>query len=159
MATQAYRCGQLFAVLAQFGYAAPVERLYGKVSLNPVALVPLLTRATAGGTDEQRDILLPIMAELSPAIFARSLTVEQQGDFAIGYYHQRGAFRRGLLPALDQDEPPADERYELRMDADLKAWTKAHGGDKLIRALLRQVRADHKDGNGDSPSGGEPDHD
>lgn len=33
-----------------------------------------------------------------------------------------------------------DERYEVRMDADLKAWTIANGGSDLVRRLLEQER-------------------
>lgn len=33
-----------------------------------------------------------------------------------------------------------DERYEVRMPADLKAWTMANGGSGLIRRLLEQER-------------------
>jgi len=66
-----------------------------------------------------------------------------QSDFWLGYYHQRAEFRAGRLPALPETEPDLDTRYEMRMDADLKAWTKANGGDKLIRALLRTARERH----------------
>lgn len=33
-----------------------------------------------------------------------------------------------------------EERYDVRMPADLKAWTKANGGSDLIRRLLEQER-------------------
>jgi len=33
-----------------------------------------------------------------------------------------------------------DERLEVRMDADLKAWTMANGGSNLVRRLLEQER-------------------
>ncbi len=82
------------------------------------------------------------MAELSSDAFDRQLTDEESSDFALGYYHQRAQFSAGRLPALPEAEPDLDMRYELRMDADLKDWTKRNGGDKLIRALLRRARGD-----------------
>jgi hypothetical protein len=47
---------------------------------------------------------------------------------------------RPRLGQPDEDEPPADARLDVRLDADLKAWTLEHGGSQLIRDLLRQAR-------------------
>lgn len=46
---------------------------------------------------------------------------------------------KGDRPALGVafDEPPLTERYDMRIDATLKAWIKANGGDKMVRSLLR----------------------
>ena len=39
-----------------------------------------------------------------------------------------------------QREPALTERYDMRMDADLKAWIKANGGDRMIRDVLRALK-------------------
>lgn len=43
--------------------------------------------------------------------------------------------------AAPDDEPPADDRLNIRIDTDLKEWCLANGGSRLIRDLLRQARA------------------
>ena len=37
-------------------------------------------------------------------------------------------------------EPALTERLEIRIDADLKAWVKANGGDRMIRDVLRALK-------------------
>jgi hypothetical protein len=139
-----YHLGRLLAALDRLGVVPNVERMYEKASIVPSHLTPLLMQATKNGGEEARELLLPIMAELPADAFEGSLIMSQQGDFSLGYYHQRAEFRAGRLPKLLDAEPELDSRYELRMDADLKAWVKANGGDKLIRALLRDARARHE---------------
>jgi hypothetical protein len=72
------------------------------------------------------------------------LNADWRADFPLGYYHQRAALRAGRLPQLPETEPDLEVHYELRMDADLKSWIKANGGDKLVRALLRDARTRHE---------------
>lgn len=137
----AYHLGRLLAALAHTGAAEHPHRLYELASEAPSYLAAPLAKATQDG---HQDILLPIVAELPPDAFSSTLNAEQQSDFALGYYHQRAEFRAGRLPKLPEDEPDLDSRYELRIDADLKAWIKANGGDKLVRTLLREARARHE---------------
>jgi hypothetical protein len=47
---------------------------------------------------------------------------------------------RPRLGRSDDDEPPADDRLNIRIDTDLKEWVLANGGSRLIRDLLRQAR-------------------
>ncbi len=100
----AYLCGRLLATLEAIQYAGVgdvganiVDRFYGKASTAPALVFgPLLTLAQshlgAIDSDGQRvnldRELAGILAELD-AKFPRTLTLEDQGRFAIGYYHQK----------------------------------------------------------------------
>lgn len=132
-----YELGRLLAALEYLNATAQPHQLYVQASVRPAAMLPAISKATAAGGG---DVLTPIVSQLPATAFDGELSDEAASDFALGYYHQRAAFRRGLLPELPESEPDLDARYELRMDAELKAWVKANGGDKLIRALLREAR-------------------
>lgn len=110
----AYRLGRLFAVLENTQRAALGninatirDRFYGSASATPAAVFPMLIRnannhlaglrkgrgaewvkdpAKAGGWYQKE--IGSILEGLGPA-FPRSFTIEDQGRFAIGYYHQR----------------------------------------------------------------------
>ena len=108
----AYLLGRLFAVYEGAQRAALPninatikDRYYGAASATPGAVFPLLERGSAahlaslrkgdkGGLaqwfDQEIDAILSGMS----ATFPRSLRLEDQGRFAIGYHHQRGAARR-----------------------------------------------------------------
>ena len=107
----AYRLGCLFAVLERAqseaipgANATIVDRYYGTASSVPFSVFP---RLIAGGQnhlaklrkdkdkygyfvvlDKQMSV---VMATL-PYTFPKQLTIEQQGQFAVGYYHQRQIF-------------------------------------------------------------------
>lgn len=138
MSNTPYLFGRLLAALEHTGYAD--RRLVTQASEVPALAAPALSRATA----QHEDLLLPIVAQLPPDAFSRPLSEEEQSAFWLGYYHQRADFRKGVLPVLPEKEPKLEERYELRIDADLKAWVRENGGDKLIRALLRAARERHE---------------
>lgn len=139
-----YLLGRLLATLEHLKAIEHPHRMYELASIEPVLLAAPLNRVTATGDERTHDILMPVVAELPPDAFSGTLNAEQQSAFGLGYYHQRAEFRAGLLPKLPEKEPDLDDRYELRMSTDLKAWTKANGGDKLIRALLRAARERHE---------------
>lgn len=102
----AYRLGRLFAVLeaAQYNALGRVnatirDRYFGAASATPASVFPLLLRGgqnhlanlrkegKAGGLEREiEDIMAGLATELP-----RSLRLEDQGRFAIGYYHQRAA--------------------------------------------------------------------
>lgn len=100
----AYLCGRLFATLEATQYAGVgdvganiVDRFYGKASTAPALVFgPLLTLAQshlgAINNDGQRvnldRELSGIIGKLE-ATLPRTLTLEEQGRFAIGYYHQK----------------------------------------------------------------------
>ena len=101
----AYRLGRLFATLeriqeqAQPGINATIrDRYYGAASTTPVAVFTTLLRLknahlkkfsdSLGGHFEK--LIGEILAPLTG--FPRQLTLAEQGEFALGYYHQRQAF-------------------------------------------------------------------
>lgn len=141
MTRTAYQLGRLLAALEHLKATSQPRQLYVQASSRPSALVPVLAHATANGG---ADILTPIVSQLPDNAFSGELSNEDASEFALGYYHQRADFRKGMLPALPEKEPDLDARYEFRIDADLRAWIKANGGDKLIRALLRNAREGHE---------------
>lgn len=119
-----YLLGRLFAVLESAQYAALGkinatirDRYYGAASATPAAVFPLLLRTSAhhiaalrkekkgGWVDKEIEEILGAINEPldreppdRKAEFPRSLSIEQQGRFAIGYYHQR-AYRK---PAAEE---------------------------------------------------------
>lgn len=114
----AYRLGRLFAVLeaAQYGALGRVnatirDRFFGAASATPASVFPMLIRNAqnhlAGlrkegrGAGLERDIE-EIMGGL-PASLPRTLRLDDQGRFAIGYYHQR-AERFGSREQTTQHE-------------------------------------------------------
>jgi CRISPR-associated protein Csd1 len=104
----AYRLGRLFATLeriqehAQPGINATIrDRYYGAASTTPVAVFSTLLKLknahlkklTDGLTGYFEKLIGDILAPLDPATgFPRQLSLAEQGQFALGYYHQRQAF-------------------------------------------------------------------
>lgn len=104
-----YRLGRLFAVLesAQRGAlgkqvnATIRDRYYGAASATPATVFPMLLRNTqnhlAKLRKEKPGLAVTLEKEISEIIdgfapqFPRSLRLEDQGRFAIGYYHQSQA--------------------------------------------------------------------
>ena len=101
----AYRLGRLFAVLekAQLDAAAPAklnttikDRFYGAASATPSTVFPQLLRLAQHhiqkaefGRHNDR-MIEEIMQDVKE--FPAHLVLDEQGMFAIGYYHQRQAF-------------------------------------------------------------------
>lgn len=102
----AYRLGRLFAVLeaAQYNALGRVnatirDRYFGAASATPASVFPLLMRGgqnhlavlrkegKSGGLERDLEEIVGGLATELP----RSLRLEDQGRFAIGYYHQRAA--------------------------------------------------------------------
>ncbi|MBB5202947.1 CRISPR-associated protein Csd1 [Inhella inkyongensis] len=101
----AYRLGRLFATLeriqeqAQPGINATIrDRYYGAASTTPVAVFTTLLRLKNAHLKKLGDgqgayfekLIGEVLAPL--AEFPRQLTLPEQGQFALGYYHQRQAF-------------------------------------------------------------------
>lgn len=118
----AYQLGRLFAVLEAAQYAALgrvnasiADRYYGAASATPARVFGTLLRGVrahvsgAQKLDRGRWItprLEGIMARLPPEL-PRTLRLEDQGRFAVGYYHER-AFRPAaadVKPTPDKDAP------------------------------------------------------
>ncbi|WP_338873517.1 type I-C CRISPR-associated protein Cas8c/Csd1 [Myxococcus stipitatus] len=103
--SQPYVLGRLFAVLERLQGAALGDinatirdRYFGAASRNPATVFPRLlqlsvhhaSKAESGGWLEK--VKAEVMALLPPERFPRILALEDQGLFAVGYYHQREAF-------------------------------------------------------------------
>ena len=117
----AYRLGRLFAVLeaAQYNALGRVnatirDRYFGAASATPASVFPLLMRGgqnhlavlrkegKAGGIERDLEEIVGGLATQLP----RALKLEDQGRFAIGYYHQRAArFVKKDAAAMDAAEP------------------------------------------------------
>ena len=120
----AYHCGRLLAVLEEIQRAAMpginatiVDRFFGTASTAPASVFGRLLR---GGQPHlaklERDRpgtyvalqrrLEEVLAQL--ASFPRTLTLQEQGLFALGYYHQRGADRGAARAAAERRRGGAD---------------------------------------------------
>jgi CRISPR-associated protein Csd1 len=126
-----YLLGRLFATLENVQYhalksvnATIRDRYYGAASATPASIFPVLLRnaqnhlsklrkeKTGLAINLEKDIGLVIDA--LPATFPRSLRIEEQGHFAIGYYHQTQArFAR----SNGQNAPDTDIDFESEGEA------------------------------------------
>lgn len=101
----AYRLGRLFATLeriqeqAQPGINATIrDRYYGAASTTPVAVFTTLLRLKNAHLKKLAQPQLVFFEKLIGEIleplqgFPRQLALAEQGQFALGYYHQRQAF-------------------------------------------------------------------
>ena len=112
----AYHCGRLLAELeatqrAALGKinASLTDRYYGAASSNPATAFPPLMRGArahlsklrknqAGTCNALEERIEEITSHLSD--FPRTLTMQNQGLFALGYYHQRAANRAAAKSAI-----------------------------------------------------------
>jgi|SRR5579875_3559449 hypothetical protein len=135
-----YFLGRLFAFLAQQGaLEQPVEQCYQQASTHPPQVIPqALTAMITAGREEA---LFPFLKHLPLDAFDGGLNRREQGAFALGYTHER----TGAPFPFPEDEQEEDgqeltERYEFRVDPQLKEWIKREGGGAFIRSLLRNER-------------------
>ncbi|MFP4440932.1 MAG: type I-C CRISPR-associated protein Cas8c/Csd1 [Chloroflexaceae bacterium] len=127
----AYRCGRLLAVLAEvqrnaIGKAAIVDRFYGTASSAPASVFPRLLRgAQPHLTKLERDkrptahALQQRLEEVMSGIthFPTTLTLNDQGLFALGFYHQR-AYDRSQMMAASARKKAADTATSAPESAD-----------------------------------------
>lgn len=118
-----YQLGRLFAVLESAQYAALGrvnatigDRYYGAASSTPARVFGPLLRGLKNHISDARKRgqggwiepkVAEIMAKLPPEL-PRSLKLEEQGRFAIGYYHERGT-RPAKADAADQTDQTGDQ--------------------------------------------------
>ena len=104
----AYRLGRLFAVLEKIqedanpGLNSTIrERFYGAMSSTPSTVLPLLMRLknhhlakidNPGRKYYFEKEIGEILGEVQIETLPKHLTLEKQGYFAVGYYHQRQSF-------------------------------------------------------------------
>ena len=111
-ASPAYRLGRLFAVYENVQRAALgqvnatiKDRYFGAASATPASVFPLLERNSAshlaslrkgdkGGLAHWFDGEIDEILAGMDTVFPRSLRIEDQGRFAIGYHHQRNARKK-----------------------------------------------------------------
>lgn len=102
----AYLLGRLFAVMEKAQQDALGENLnatikdkyYSSASSTPVAAFPILLRLNKYHTSKGEhggyydSLIAEIMEELPAKKLPAHLSLEEQGLFAVGYYHQRNDF-------------------------------------------------------------------
>lgn len=129
-----YQLGRLFAVyeLAQRAALGGVnttvrDKYFGAASATPASVFPVIIRNGQNHLGAVRKKLTgwPVIIEKEleeifnkispeePSSFPRSLHLEQQGEFVLGYYHQRSAKLAGqksnqLLPEIENDQEDED---------------------------------------------------
>ena len=124
---EAYQLGRLFAALeaaqrlALGRVTATIrDRYFGAASATPASVFPLLLRGAQNHTaklrKERKDVWIEreigeIVDRLPPAL-PRSLKLEAQGRFAIGYYHQRQAQFAGRPDVAAKIEAQESDRDE-----------------------------------------------
>ena len=104
----AYNCGCLFAVFDRLQFfalggvnAGVVERFYASASVAPALVMGRLFRnaqfhlakAEGGIAENIRKDFEKLSLKLGKE-FRKTLSLEEQGRFALGYYHQKAEFRR-----------------------------------------------------------------
>ena len=119
----AYRLGRLFATLeriqeqAQPGINATIrDRYYGAASTTPVAVFTTLLRLKNAHLKKLSDgfgnyfekLIGEILTPLTS--FPRQLTLAEQAEFALGYYHQRQDFftKKTDADTTNTDQPQGD---------------------------------------------------
>lgn len=128
----AYRLGRLFSVLEHVQRTAlgqrnatVRDRFYASASATPALVFPSLIRNARNHSKTIRskvgvglvewfeDHIADIASGLDGS-FPRTLPLEEQGRFALGYYHQRDVFRRkkGVPPEIETAEAVADTSSE-----------------------------------------------
>lgn len=136
-----YILGRLFTLLAaQGGLEKAPEQLYQLASTAPPQVFPkALATLIEGGKEE---IIFPLMAQLPLDAFDGPLNRREQGAFALGYVHEKTGYRPHFMEdEYAEHDATLAERYEFRIDAELKEWIKLRGGGAFIRDMLRTQRA------------------
>lgn len=124
----AYLCGRLLATLERIQYLAVhpkatlVDRFYGSASSAPMAVYPSLLRTSQSHLGKLRKaspgLHRALQAQLEEILsgiseFPRVLTLNEQGLFALGYYHQRAEDRRRASAGkADKDKSESDDNLE-----------------------------------------------
>lgn len=119
----AYKCGRLLAVIERIQSmaignpnATLTDRYYGSASTTPASVFGVLLRMTQPHLSKLRKqregLAITLERDLQNAMpdhFPTTLSLTEQGLFALGYYHQRREFftpRNTTTPAPTADEQP-----------------------------------------------------
>jgi CRISPR-associated protein Csd1 len=143
----AYNLGRLLAVLENLQNvyhdyekkgAGIIERYYGTASTAPAAAFPLLCRLArhhfskvrkenegAANSIENRLTLIlskfPPSAPGQPPLFPRTLALEEQGKFALGFYQQKAHLRASAYVGSKLKEAYENRANRQKLDDCLKA--------------------------------------
>jgi CRISPR-associated protein Csd1 len=127
----AYLCGRLLAVLEQVQFQAVspkatlIDRFYGTASTAPASVFPRLIRGAQAHLGKLRKERFGAYVALQGRIegvmanlvgFPKVLTLEEQGWFSLGYYHQR-AWDRAQAKARKATGEAAAETENLSDDS------------------------------------------
>jgi len=128
----AYNCGRLLSVLSETqkkaqgypkGFSGVAERYFGMASVSPATVLPLLLRLnrhhldkirkSAGNAYEEvtiRSIVAKFKptGEAMPPAFPRTLDLQAQGRFALGFYQQQAADAAARAEAKGRNESTQD---------------------------------------------------
>lgn len=117
----AYKCGRLLAVIeriqnASIGVTTLTDRYYGSASATPASVFGVLLRMTQPHLsklrrENERQALYyeRALQDAMPDHFPRTLTLVEQGLFALGYYHQRREF---FKPRADAPKATGENQNE-----------------------------------------------
>ncbi len=126
----AYRCGRLLAVIESIQRAAMpgvnatiVDRFYGTASSAPASVFGRLLRGAQPHLSklerDRKGAWVSLQRQMEDVLsglplFPRTLTLEEQGLFALGYYHERARpwGSKGANPELDADNAASDDETD-----------------------------------------------
>ena len=141
-AEPAYLCGRLMAVFEEAQRAAirginatVVDRFYGTASSAPLSVFPTLLRGTRSHLSKlKRDNpgahfaiegrMESILSKLdSKSGFPKSLNLQQQGIFALGYYHQRSHDQEQMREAMERrrDSQAKEQDEEVSIELPMRS--------------------------------------
>lgn len=122
----AYLCGRLLAVLEEVQRRASasklnvtvVERFFGAASTSPITVFPGLLRLAetahlpklrkkGSGFQQMRILIQDICAQMDKQ-FPVTLTLKEQGEFVLGFYHQRASFEKERAARFQAKAVPED---------------------------------------------------
>lgn len=129
-----YVLGRLFSLLENAQRAALGDKLnatirdryYGAASATPANVFPVLLRNTQHHLSRLRKdkpgLAVTLEKDIGETIalldgFPRSLRIESQGNFAIGYYHQTQARFASRGDAQDQDDQDGQDHHDANGEA------------------------------------------
>jgi CRISPR-associated protein Csd1 len=121
--SEAYHCGRILAILAAIQKralgavgAGVIQRYYASASTNPGLVLGRLIKHAQYHIDKLgpdksgylESLLAQTMVRIPPAGFPQVLSLQEQGLFGLGYYHQIADLRKKRIVIDDADTPPEE---------------------------------------------------
>lgn len=124
---QAYLCGRLLAILEEAQLRSAnfnlnrtlVERYYGAASTSPAAtfggLLRVASMAYFPDVGREINILVEEVIDRLDAAggFPKTLTLSEQAEFALGFYHQRALFRAARGKGKEEKRDKGGNTFEV----------------------------------------------